>query len=81
MSENLAKVLTEAAEASPDGVAIKLDDVELTYAALDAASQRMAGLLKAKGIEPGDRVGVMLPNVPYFPICLLYTSPSPRDRS
>ena len=28
----------------------------------------MAGLLKAKGLEPGDRVGIMLPNVPYFPI-------------
>ena len=28
----------------------------------------MAGLLKAKGLEPGDRVGVMLPNVPYFPV-------------
>ncbi len=68
MSENLAKVLTEAAEANPDGVAIKLDDIELSYAALDGASAHMAGLLKAKGIEPGDRVGVMLPNVPYFPV-------------
>ena len=31
-------------------------------------SARMAGMLKEKGIEPGDRVGVMLPNVPYFPV-------------
>ena len=28
----------------------------------------MAAILKEKGVEPGDRVGVMLPNVPYFPI-------------
>ena len=27
----------------------------------------MPALLKSKGIEPGDRVGLMMPNVPYFP--------------
>ena len=32
------------------------------------ASARAAGLLRAKGIEAGDRVAVMLPNVPYFAI-------------
>ncbi len=68
MSENLACILTKAAEQNPDGIAIKLDDVELTYGALGGASAHMAGLLKAKGVEPGDRVGVMLPNVPYFPV-------------
>ena len=25
-------------------------------------------MLKAKGLQPGDRVGIMLPNVPYFPV-------------
>jgi long-chain acyl-CoA synthetase len=49
-------------------VAVRLDDVELTYDELDAAVARTAGLLKAKGVEPGDRVGVMLPNVPQFPV-------------
>ena len=29
---------------------------------------RAAGLLRAQGVEPGDRVGMQLPNVPYFPI-------------
>jgi long-chain acyl-CoA synthetase len=28
----------------------------------------MAGLLAARGVEPGDRVGIMLPNVPYFAV-------------
>ena len=67
MSENLARILTETAAEHGDRVAFKLDDAELTYAALDGASARVAGLLKAKGVEPGDRVGLMLPNVPYFP--------------
>jgi long-chain acyl-CoA synthetase len=67
MSENLARILTETAEQHGDRTAFKLDDVELSYAMLDEGSARVAGLLKAKGLEPGDRVGLMMPNVPYFP--------------
>jgi long-chain acyl-CoA synthetase len=66
---NLADLLTRSAAARPDRVAVKRDDRELTYADLDAAAARVAGLLRAKGVRPGDRVGVMLPNVEYFPIC------------
>jgi long-chain acyl-CoA synthetase len=65
---NLAQNLTETASEHPDEAAIKLDDVELTYSQFDEASARAAGLLRAKGIEPGHRVGVMLPNIPYFPV-------------
>jgi long-chain acyl-CoA synthetase len=67
MSENLARILTETAAKHGDRTAFKLDDIELSYSMLDEASTRVAALLKAKGIEPGDRVGLMLPNVPYFP--------------
>jgi long-chain acyl-CoA synthetase len=65
---NLATLLTQTAQQHGDRTAIKLDDLEVTYAQLDEASARLAALLKAKGVEPGDRVGVMLPNVPYFPV-------------
>ena len=68
MSENLARILTDTAEKFGDRTAFKLDDVELSYSALDGASAHMAGLLREKGLQPGDRVGIMLPNVPYFPI-------------
>src|SRR6476620_1516464 len=68
MSRNLATVLTESAERDGDAVAIKLDDAELSYKHLDGASAHVAGLLRSKGVEPGDRVGIMLPNVPYFPV-------------
>ena len=68
MSENLARIMTEAAEAKPEGIAVKLDDVELNYAVLKEGSARMAGVLAEKGVGRGDRVGVMLPNVPYFPV-------------
>jgi long-chain acyl-CoA synthetase len=67
MSENLATILTETAAQHGDRTAFKLDDVELSYSVLDNSSARIAALLKSKGLEPGDRVGLMLPNVPYFP--------------
>jgi long-chain acyl-CoA synthetase len=67
MSENLARILTDTVEQHGDRTAFKLDDVELSYKMLDEGSARVAGLLKSKGLEPGDRVGLMMPNVPYFP--------------
>ncbi|MFL5862379.1 MAG: long-chain-fatty-acid--CoA ligase [Solirubrobacteraceae bacterium] len=65
---NLAGILTASAQRDPDHVAVKLDDIQLTYAALDGASAHIAGLLSEHGFERGDRVGIMLPNVPYFPV-------------
>jgi long-chain acyl-CoA synthetase len=67
MSQNLARILTETAAKHGDRTAFKLDDIELSYAMLDETSARVAALLKAKAVEPGDRVGLMLPNLPYFP--------------
>src|SRR5207249_5699261 len=57
------------AASDPERVGVKLDDLDLTYGQLDEATARVAGLLESKGVERGDRVGIMLPNVPYFPIC------------
>src|SRR6478672_3940284 len=68
MGLNLASILTASAERVPDNPAIRLGDAELTYAALDDLSARLTTLLLERGVEPGDRVGVMLPNVPEFPV-------------
>src|SRR5215212_5950345 len=68
MSANLASILTDSAEKHGDKTAFKLDDMELSYGLLDEGSARIAGLLRSKGLEPGDRVGLMMPNVPYFPV-------------
>jgi long-chain acyl-CoA synthetase len=65
---NFAAVLGDAVAAGPDRPALKLDDLLLDYAALDAGVARAAGLLRAHGVGPGDRVGLQLPNVPYFPV-------------
>src|SRR4051812_18178566 len=66
MSNSLAQLLTATAAEHADRPALKLDDSVLNYAVLDEGATRVAGLLKEKGIGPGDRVGIMLPNVPYF---------------
>ena len=65
---NLASILTDTAERHADRTALKLDDTEVSYGMLNEGSARVAGLLEAKGFEPGDRIGIMLPNVPYFAI-------------
>ncbi len=65
---NLADMLSSAVERNRTGVALRIDDRAITYELFDAATARVAGLLAGSGIRPGDRVGVMLPNVPHFPI-------------
>jgi long-chain acyl-CoA synthetase len=65
---NFAEVLKEAVAADPDHGAVKLDDIVLSYGMLDQAAARAAGAMRAKGVGVGDRVGMQLPNVPYFPI-------------
>jgi long-chain acyl-CoA synthetase len=68
MGLNLASIVTESAAQAPQRPAVRLGDAELTYAGLDDRSARLATLLREKGLQPGDRVGVMLPNVLDFPI-------------
>ncbi|HZC98823.1 MAG TPA: alpha/beta fold hydrolase [Actinomycetes bacterium] len=65
---NLALGLAEAKDMYPDRAALRLDDLVLTYEELDERSARVAGLLAALGVGPGDRVGLMLPNVAQFPL-------------
>lgn len=65
---NLASNLVATAQAHPDSVAIKLDDAELTWSQLFGLAAQTAGALKKAGIEPGDRVALILPNIPAYPI-------------
>jgi long-chain acyl-CoA synthetase len=65
---NLFALLDHSTAGHPDHVAVRMDDLVLTYAQLHEASRRMSTLLAEHGVEPGDRVAIMLPNVPAFPI-------------
>ena len=65
---NLATLLTESAERFPDRPVVILDDTRMTYAQLNDLSARAAAMLKSHGIKPGDRVAMVMPNVPHMPV-------------
>ena len=65
---NLAMVLEDSARNYPDRDAVILGDNKLTYAQVNAGANQVANLLVSKGIEPGDKVALSCPNLPYFPI-------------
>ncbi len=61
---NLANNLVATATRSPSAVAIKLDDVEVTFGALEVLSQKVATILAEQGVQRGDRVALVMPNIP-----------------
>lgn len=65
---NLASNLTHTARIRPTHPVVRLNDQVLTYEALDELSARVAGWLQQNGHVPGDRIGLMLPNVPEFAV-------------
>src|SRR5450432_1125442 len=65
---NLAKNLTDTTRAHAGRVAVRVDNAAMTYRALDDASARVAGLLHERGLKPGDRIGIMMPNVAEVPV-------------
>src|SRR5579859_2530270 len=65
---NLAKNLTDTTRGHAGRVAVRVDNAAMTYRALDEASARVAGLLHERGLMPGDRVGIMMPNVAEVPV-------------
>jgi long-chain acyl-CoA synthetase len=42
----------------------------ITYAELDTMSRRMAAWLQSRGLQPGARVAIMLPNVLQYPVAM-----------
>ena len=65
---NLATALVETSKEHGDRPALRLDDQVVTYERFLDAARGVAGLLRARGVEPGARVGMVFPNVPAFPI-------------
>ncbi len=65
---SLAENLLATAEKLPDHVAIRLDSVELTWSQLRDQAASAAGALRAAGLQPGERVALILPNVPAYPV-------------
>ena len=65
---NLAQNLLDTAARHGDRPALRMDDVGLTYAEFRDAALRVSAFLQQRGVRPGDRVGMVLPNVVSFPV-------------
>jgi long-chain acyl-CoA synthetase len=69
MSLNLATLLTESVKRNPAQTAIIFDDYRMTYGQLQGASNMFANALRQGGLEQGQKVALMLPNIPQFLVC------------
>src|SRR5215472_3691930 len=65
---NLSSILDRSAARQPGATAIRLDDLSISYQQLRSSARRLAGLLTSSGVSRGDRIGLMMPNVPAFPV-------------
>ncbi len=65
---NLSTLLEDSAASFPDRTALVFGETRLTYTEVNAFSNMVANLLVARGIQPGDKVALTCPNLPYFTI-------------
>jgi long-chain acyl-CoA synthetase len=66
-SLSVAAILSESAARTPNKVAIVVGQTETTYAALWEETRGYAGALREHGVQRGDRVAMLVPNVADFP--------------
>src|SRR3954466_15351686 len=65
---NLSILLEDSARNFPERAAVVLGEQRLSYAQVDAAANQVANLLVSRGVQPGDKVALSCPNLPYFPV-------------
>lgn len=63
---NVCEALTRTARWRPDHPALIFDDQPITYQQIDLLSRAAARHLEEAGLQPGQRVALMLPNAPAF---------------
>ncbi len=62
------QLLEEAVKANPSGTATLFADAGTSYRKLGATIDRFASVLSGLGVKKGDRVALVLPNIPAYPI-------------
>ncbi len=68
MHLNLGSILLANANEKRDEIVLRAGDLEMTYGELNRAVCGVAASLRARGIAPGDKVALLVPNVPEFTI-------------
>lgn len=66
MSLNLGVILQASAAEQPERPVLHIADQTMTYGELDRAARGIAASLRERGVQPGDHVSLMAPNVPQF---------------
>jgi long-chain acyl-CoA synthetase len=67
---SLVSLLDESFKKFGARVAYKFMGKAITFAQVDDASRAMAAYLQTLGLDKGDRVAIMLPNVPQYPVAV-----------
>jgi long-chain acyl-CoA synthetase len=65
---SIATILAESAARRPDHPAVVLGGTAISYRDLWTSARQYAAVLRERGVRPGDRVAILLPNTPHFPI-------------
>jgi len=66
---NLYDLLDRSTSRFPDKTALVFREQTITYALLKDATDRLASGINKMGIHAGDRIALMMPNIPHFPMC------------
>jgi long-chain acyl-CoA synthetase len=67
---SLAHLLESSMRRYAERTAYHFMGKDYPYQAIDRASQALGAWLQARGLVKGDRVGVMLPNIPQYPVAV-----------
>ena len=67
---SLVALMEEAFQRHAELPAYKFMGLSLSFGELDAMSRAFAAWLQSQGLQRGDRVAVMLPNVPQYPVAV-----------
>ena len=62
------QLLEEAVLVNPDGIATLFAGARTSYRKLGAKIDQFANVLSGLGVKKGDRVAIILPNIPAYPI-------------
>ncbi|MEM7134376.1 MAG: AMP-binding protein [Chloroflexota bacterium] len=66
---NTAMVLESAARQAPNKTFLITDKEQMTFGQLEAHAQQFANVLASLGVEPDQKVALLLPNEPIFYVC------------
>jgi long-chain acyl-CoA synthetase len=67
---SLVALLDESFRTYRDRAAYKFMGASFSFGAIDDASRALAAWLQSTGLQRGDRVAIMMPNVPQYPVAV-----------